>query len=165
MNDDKITDASLLVLHSLDLVHALSQAEGKDGSRPMAAEEVVSLELEQTDVTDAGLKELSGLINLEKLDLNQVKVTNAGIKELAPFKKLRELNLWGTKVTDAGLKGLSNHKKLTLLQLDREKVTDVTLRTFREFGLLHALAHAKGKDRERPKSADEVIAWTWVIRG
>jgi Leucine-rich repeat (LRR) protein len=57
-------------------------------------------------VTDAGLKELARLKQLQWLHLYQTKVTDAGLKELAALKNLHTLDLRDTKVTDAGLKEL-----------------------------------------------------------
>ena len=44
-------------------------------------------------MTDAGLKELAGLKNLQTLDLGGTQVTDAGLKELAGLKSLQSLNL------------------------------------------------------------------------
>jgi Leucine-rich repeat (LRR) protein len=48
--------------------------------------------------------------NLTYLDLKDTNVTDAGLKELKHLKNLEELNLVGTKVTDAGMKELKNIK-------------------------------------------------------
>src|SRR5438093_1271331 len=51
-------------------------------------------------VTDARLKELTGLKNLQTLNLYGTLVTDAGLTELAGLKNLKTLSLGGTKVTD-----------------------------------------------------------------
>jgi len=66
----------------------------------------VPFSLRLSSVTDAGLKELASLTQLQTLDLDNTKVTDAGLKELAGLKQLRELHLSGTKVTDAGVQEL-----------------------------------------------------------
>src|SRR5437660_1229639 len=81
-------------------------------------------------VTDAGLKELKGLKNLQLLDIQRTQITDTGLKELKEVKSLREL--WPAKVTDQ------------------------TLRTLREVGLLHALGYATGKDRKRPSALADI---------
>ena len=48
-------------------------------------------------MTDAGLKELAGLKNLQSLDLLYTKVTDAGLKELAGLKSLQSLALFDTQ--------------------------------------------------------------------
>ena len=52
------------------------------------------LDLTGTTVTEAGLKELAGLKNLQALRLADTQVTNAGLKELAGLKNLQLLDLY-----------------------------------------------------------------------
>ncbi len=73
------------------------------------------LDLSETEVTDAGLKELAGLKSLQTLNLSYTLVTDAGLKELAGLKSLQALNLGNTQVTDAGLKELAGLKLKTLV--------------------------------------------------
>lgn len=68
---------------------------------------------ERLRVSDAGLKRLHNLSNLEVLNLYGNQVTDAGMTHLQPLKKLRELNLSLLAITDAGLKHL---KPLTTLE-------------------------------------------------
>jgi len=85
---------------------------------------VIRVRLGGTQVTDAGLKELAALKNLQELDLAGTKVTDAGLKELAALKTLQTLYLDNTKVTDAGLKELAPLKNLQTLYLGNTQVTD-----------------------------------------
>src|SRR5262245_5293951 len=71
-----------------------------------AVEVPFGLQLQRPAVTDAALRELAGLPQLQSLTLNYTGVTDAGLKELAALKQLRMLELGGTKVRDAGLKEL-----------------------------------------------------------
>jgi hypothetical protein len=57
-------------------------------------------------VTDAGLKEVARLKNLQELSLYATRVTDMGLKELAGLTNLRALDLSKAKVTGAGLKEL-----------------------------------------------------------
>ena len=82
------------------------------------------LELSQTQVTDAGAKELAALQNLTTLDLGHTKVTDEGVKALATLRNLTALDLCGTKVTDVGLKELVGLEGFTTLGLSRTAVTD-----------------------------------------
>ena len=100
---------------------------------------VTRIDLSNTKVTDAGLKELAPLTNLELLDLNGTQVTDAGLKELAHFKNLRILNLWRTQVTDAGLKKLAPLTNLELLDLNGTQVTDAGLKELAHFKNLRIL--------------------------
>jgi len=51
------------------------------------------LNLKWTRVTDAGLKELAALKQLQGLDLSFTQLTDAGLKELAALQQLQELIL------------------------------------------------------------------------
>lgn len=57
-------------------------------------------------VTDAGIKHLQSVVNLEKLWISQTGVTEAGISLLASLKKLSLLDLGGLPVTDHNLSSL-----------------------------------------------------------
>ena len=73
------------------------KVDEKDPSRP-----VISVRLQNTGVTDAGLKYLEGLTQLRDLDLGGTKVTDTGLQHLKGLPQLRQLRLFATKVTDAG---------------------------------------------------------------
>ena len=83
-------------------------------------------------ITDAGLKELAGLQELQTLDLTGAQVTDAGLKELVPLKGLQTLNLSFTQTTDASLKDLAEHKGLRELGLAGTPVTDAGLKNLAE---------------------------------
>ncbi len=57
-------------------------------------------------VTDAQLKHVAGLKNLQVLDLSSTRVTNVGLKELVGLKNLRWLNLSTADVTPKGIAAL-----------------------------------------------------------
>jgi internalin A len=91
-------------------------------------------------VTDAHIKALASLQNLEKLDLcNNTKVTDAGLKELAPLKELRILRLANTEVTDAGLKELAAFQKLRALDVGETAVTGRGFKPLASLKHLHTL--------------------------
>ncbi len=147
-----VTDESLLILREINLLHALVLATGKDGIRPKSADEVIKLELRDTKTTDAGLKELAFLKNLETLSL-PATVTDTGLKELAKLENLTTLYLADSQVTDGGLKELQQVKKLNSLFLS---LTESRLRVLRENGMLHVFRGAERKDGTRPKSDAEI---------
>jgi internalin A len=79
---------------------------------------VVKVVLSGSRVTDAGLKELKQLKQINSLELSFCKeVTDAGLKELKELKQLKELNLLYTKVTAAGVADLK--KALPDLKITR----------------------------------------------
>jgi len=54
-----------------------------------------------------------------RLNLSDTTMGDAGLKELAGLKNLTSLSLLRTKVTNAGLEGLAGLKQLTALSLDK----------------------------------------------
>ena len=77
----------------------LKKPEGKLTEADL--ESVRSLDLSDTKITDAGLKELAKLQELRKLFLSNTKITDEGLKEMAKLQKLKFLHLIETKITDA----------------------------------------------------------------
>jgi Leucine-rich repeat (LRR) protein len=125
----QISDEMLRGAREAGLLQALSVARGSRVERPARTEDVIGLDLRDCrQVTDAGLKELTGMNNLQSLDLSNTGVTDAGLKQLSGFKNLNSLNLMGTVVTDAGLKDLAGFKNLTSLNLYATRVTNVGLK-------------------------------------
>ena len=86
------------------------------------------LDLSYTAMTDAGLKELTGLKHLTALNLRRTQVTDAGLKELAGLKQLTWLNLGGTHITDAGVKDLAELQHLKMLKVFDTKLTGTGLK-------------------------------------
>jgi hypothetical protein len=66
-------------------------------------DEVVSVELGNTQVTDAGLAHLEGVTELQLLYLGNTQITDAGLVHLEGLTELRSLGLTYTQVTGAGL--------------------------------------------------------------
>ena len=90
-------------------------------------EKVTDLDISGTQVTDASLKEVAKLQNLERLHLSGTQITDEGLKEVAKLQKLIVLSL-ATKITDEGLVDVAKLQKLTLLNLSRTQVTDAGLK-------------------------------------
>ena len=96
------------------------------------AEQLFWLNLGGTAVTDAGLKQLSGLKNLRRLHLEKTVVGDEGLSALKDLAELRYLNLYSTKVSDKGLAILANLKKLENLYLWQTPVTDAGAAEFQK---------------------------------
>ncbi len=65
-------------------------------------------------VTDAGVKELAALQQLQSLNLQETEVTDAGLKELTALKQMQTLNLsFCSGVTDAGAEGTRRRSEQT----------------------------------------------------
>ncbi|HIE96237.1 MAG TPA: hypothetical protein EYG03_13705 [Planctomycetes bacterium] len=85
---------------------------------------LISIDFEDKPLTDAGLRNLRGLANVQKIWLNGTKITDAGLVHLTGLSTLKELGLFETDVTDAGLEQLHGLSNLEDLIVERTKVTD-----------------------------------------
>ena len=111
LNGDHVDDGFLLQLQPLDQqIHTLNLARTKVSDDGLKAVENLKnlrrLHLENTKITDAGLTHLKNLTNLEYLNLYGTQVTDSGLSELEGLKNLRALYLWQTKVTPDGVEKL-----------------------------------------------------------
>jgi Protein kinase domain/Leucine Rich repeat len=102
-----------------------TKATDADLPRVIAFEQLRSLDLDRTLVTDTGLEFLARRTQLTSLVLTRTHVTDAGMKSVAEFKNLRWLNLQGTPIGDAGMQALVGLIELRALTLTSTRVTDV----------------------------------------
>ncbi len=99
-----------------------------------------------------------------EVDLADTGVTDADLKELAAFTGLRQLFLPGGKVTGVGLEHLAPLKNLAEIDLGRESLTDSHLRALRKIGLLHTLREARAKGWGANPARKTSRSWTWRVR-
>lgn len=81
------------------------------------------LNLNYTQVTDAGLERVKGLNKLTSVGLVSTQVTDAGLEHLNGLTRLETLGLLDTQVTDAGLEHLKGLTSLRVLWLHNTQVT------------------------------------------
>jgi hypothetical protein len=62
--------------------------------------------LNNTRITDNGLKTVKVLTKIRGLGLDETEVTDRGLEHLKALPKLRTVSVKGTKVTDQGVKKL-----------------------------------------------------------
>ncbi len=67
---------------------------------------LAELDLDGTQVTDAGLEHLKGMTILQLLYLNDTQITDVGLGHLKGLPNLDSLHLNGTQVTDRGIESL-----------------------------------------------------------
>lgn len=94
------------------------------------AEQIAWLDLSRSQITDAGMKTVGHMRNLEQVHLENTRITEKGVSRLAPLSKLEYINLYGTNVGDgifAYFKDMPHLKKLYLWQT---KVKPATARAF-----------------------------------
>ncbi len=80
------------------------------------------LRLDGTQITDAGLRNLTDL-DLHELSLTRTSASDAGLAHIGGLTSLKILWLGNTRVTDAGLIHLENLKDLQMLDLYETAVT------------------------------------------
>jgi hypothetical protein len=123
INKKKVTDADLKVLGVLTTARELRVgAEAKETVKDKKDKKDKTVY--KSAITDEGLKNLAGLVELRKLELEGANITNAGLKHLAGMKNLTMLNLTGAKVTDDGMEELTKLPKLETVMLYDTKITD-----------------------------------------
>ncbi|HRH58929.1 MAG TPA: hypothetical protein PL045_00025 [Chitinophagaceae bacterium] len=85
-------------------------------------EQLVSLQLSNTNADDSALTAISQCTTLVKLFLDSTRITDYGLAKLNTLSNLRYLNLVGTNITSKGLMQLTNLKNLQSLYLYQTKV-------------------------------------------
>src|SRR6516162_4962276 len=86
-----------------------------------------TLNLTSTQISDSGLKDLTELSQLRCLDLGETRITDVGLSALAGLNQLQTLDLSETQISDAGLKELAGLKQLQWLELEDTRVSDDSL--------------------------------------
>jgi internalin A len=108
---------------------------GAKDKRPATPEEVTEIVLDDSKVTDKGLRAVLNCTNARSLFLARTGVTDETFKKLSAFKKLEYLSLEKTKVTAAGLDAVSGlpikHLAMQGCELSEE--------AFKAFGKMAAL--------------------------
>ena len=64
------------------------------------------LYLDETKITDAGLKQIGNLRRLERLSVSGTRISGHGIKELQELKSLQKLNISQASITDQAVDNL-----------------------------------------------------------
>lgn len=95
-------------------------------------EQIVSIDLGNTNVKDSDLKLLSEFPHLQKLHLQNNAIGDEGIKHLTSLPYLESLNLSGTNITSAALELLSALKQLNKLFLYNTNVDEKQLAATRK---------------------------------
>lgn len=91
------------------------------------------------NITDAGVKHLAGLSNLEVLRLWDSAISDACLATLAKLPNLRELFLGGTKITGSGFSAFADHGHLKGLDVRASMVDDNGLKVISQMSSLEWL--------------------------
>src|SRR5207237_1125141 len=90
------------------------------------------------------------------IGLNETKITDAGMKELAKFPQLSWLSISKTQVTADGLKHLGQIKNLERLFIAPAQIDDASFRVLIDLGLLRTLGLTDAS-RVSPKTDAEIV--------
>lgn len=113
------------------------------------------LELDYTNITDAGAVHIRFCQKLRILSFREVSITDESVGTIASLDELQELDLWGTEVTDKGVTMLAQLPKLEALWLHQTAVTDEGIAAFygkqslKKIGLGRTQVTAEAKKRLR----------------
>jgi hypothetical protein len=103
--DSDIGEAGLRSLSALPAIKTIKLFGGRIGDRELEALNgcrqlrILALRNSREKITDAGMRHLTGLTNLEYLALEATDVTDAGLEYLKTLKNLKALDLSGTRAT------------------------------------------------------------------
>jgi RNA polymerase sigma factor (sigma-70 family) len=75
-------------------------------------------------ITDASLKHLSGLEQLESISASDSLIGDNGIRHIAGLRSVRRVSLYRSRITDEALRILGNMKSLVSLELGVTAITD-----------------------------------------
>ena len=89
---------------------------------------LVSLELPNTSLTDAGVAYFTDLTSLRFLNIRHARVSDQGLASLNQLRQLEFLDLNGNLITDNGLQHLSRMSRLVSLNLGGTQVTHIGLK-------------------------------------
>jgi hypothetical protein len=101
---------------------------------------LTDLELTRTNITDAGLVHVGQLRSLVRLNLQQTNVTGTGLTHLRPLKRLTRLNLQVTPLRDGTLEVLAELPALRFLDLDMTPITDASIHDLSKLASLRELS-------------------------
>jgi hypothetical protein len=82
------------------------------------------LSLNETNVTDDGMRYLEDMPSLRYLFLNHTRISSAGLAHIKGLRNLESLSLVNTDVGDEGMKYLAELSHLEYLDVCRTRVTD-----------------------------------------
>ncbi len=88
------------------------------------AENVIELNLAQSNFSDTLAGFLKGYMNLHKIQLQNTQITDQAISNLAALEYLQSLNLYGTRITDQSVGALEKIETLKNIYLWQSDVTD-----------------------------------------
>jgi hypothetical protein len=133
------------------------------------AESLETLDVQHTEITDAGLETIAHLTRLESLNLAGTAIDGRGLAHLGRLDKLRHLDLRDTAIQPEHLRTLSVLKSLRTIELPAAAITDEVLAVLGRLPHLRSLVLAKASvsDRGLASLAQlrlETLDASWLLR-
>jgi hypothetical protein len=108
--------------------------------------------------TDSWLEQAASLVSLESLALDQTDVSDAGIKQVSTLPRLKSLRVQGGQITDKAVEYLAAAVALESLELCNTTVTDHGIRSLARLPRLRVLTIEYHRPRdERPALSDQAV--------
>src|SRR5262249_17476158 len=102
------------------------------GQIEMEDDAVIGVRLQGPKVTDAKLKRLGDLMDLQSLELKECAITDAGLEYLQDSISLKRLCITAAPISDAGLARLTGLTRLQSLDISGTKVTAEGVKQFKK---------------------------------
>ncbi len=142
LTKSQISNQALRNLRELKNLNDLALASTKVGDEGLQIlsefRSLKRLVLRDTEVTDEGLRFLRNL-DLVSLDLDQTLISDKGVAHLKGLKRLQDLDLTDTVITDEALAHLSTCLNLNKLTLRKTSLTDASLKSLLQLRNLREL--------------------------
>ena len=145
----KITDAGVKMIARIESLRFLTLQEASNvtdaGIEHLASlKNLMSLNLDGTQLTDKALKHIKELSGLNFLSLGSTRITDEGAKDLAEMNGLITLSVDETVISDKGLAEIVESSNLKALELCSTKVTFAGLKKLRELTTLSIVTLREG---------------------
>lgn len=122
------------------------------------------LNVDDTDVTDDVVRQLSVLAKLKSLHLSNTSISDDAMAYLGRLKQLEYLSLQNTQLGDSALRNLSGLQRIRVLLLSGTRITDAgldhlgALQSLTRIELTSTLTTAEGREKLRSRLANcEVV--------
>lgn len=124
-----IDDDDLAVLQKLPKLEELtlrSTAITDKGISSIISLPITYLKLDDTNITDEGVKMISSMTQLKYLNLSNTKITDEGMEYISKLTNLKELVIAGNDISDKGVERIK-YLNLNVLTLSGCNITDAAL--------------------------------------
>lgn len=155
--DSLKTDA----IYSVDAAH-LDNFNDQDLRHISSLPAVSLLLIDDTDITNAGMRSIGKMTQLICLSLLQTPISDVGLTELRHLKSLRRLRLDFVRLTDLSLCNLSEMKDLSYLNLSHCGVSDEGLRCLKPLKALQIL-HLNDNKAVTDKGIQYLVGLTGLL--